>query len=314
MNRVALSGHAAANRLQTLLLVVALLAIGSLAGYVLFGESGLWLALAATLATLVVEPLAATRLTLALYRARPITPAEAPQLWRTLEGLAARAGLPAAPVPHFVPSSMVNAFAVGSRQQSAIALTDGLIASLTPRELAGVLAHEIAHIASGDLKVMNLADYVSRLTGVFALAGQAFLILLLPGWLAGYGELPWLGLLVLAFSPHLALLAQLGLSRVREFDADLAAARLTGDPHALASALAKIERVSGSWRGWLLPGWGNPEPSWLRTHPATEERIRRLLSLAQPTTPGAWQAAATTPFAAAPARGVPRWYPGGIWR
>jgi len=313
MNRVALSGHAAANRLQTLLLVVALLAIGGLAGYVLFGESGLWLALAATLATLVVEPLAATRLTLALYRARPITPAEAPQLWRTLEALAARAGLPAAPVPHFVPSSMVNAFAVGSRQQSAIALTDGLIASLTPRELAGVLAHEIAHIASGDLKVMNLADYVSRLTGVFALAGQAFLILLLPGWLAGYGELPWLGLLVLAFSPHLALLAQLGLSRVREFDADLAAARLTGDPHALASALAKIERVSGSWRGWLLPGWGNPEPSWLRTHPATEERIRRLLSLAQPATPDAWQAVADTP-AAAPARGVPRWHPGGIWR
>ncbi|MCA1926665.1 MAG: zinc metalloprotease HtpX [Thiobacillus sp.] len=313
MNRAALHGHALANRVQTLLLVGALLAIGGLAGFVLFGESGLWLALAATLATLVAEPLAATRLTLALYRARPITPDEAPQLWRTLEGLAARAGLPAVPVPHYVPSPVVNAFAVGSRRQSAIALTDGLIASLTPRELAGVLAHELAHIAHGDLKVMNLADYVSRLTGVFALVGQVVLILLLPGWLMGEAEVPWLGLLLLAFSPHLALLAQLGLSRVREFDADLAAARLTGDPQALASALTKIERVSGSWRRWLLPGWGNPDPSWLRTHPATEERVRRLLSLAQPTTPATWQATADT-FAAAPVRGVPRWYPGGIWR
>ncbi len=313
MNRVAVSGHAAANRVQTLLLVGALLAIGGLAGFVLFGESGLWLALAATLATLVVEPLAATRLTLALYRARLITPDEAPQLWRTLEALAARAGLPAVPVPHYVPSPVVNAFAVGNRRQSAIALTDGLIASLTPRELAGVLAHELAHIVHGDLKVMNLADYVSRLTGVFALVGQVVLILLLPTWLMGEAEVPWLGLLVLAFSPHLALLAQLGLSRVREFDADLAAARLTGDPQGLASALAKIERVSDNWRRWLLPGWGNPDPSWLRTHPATEERIRRLLSLAQPTPPDAWQATADT-FAAAPVRGVPRWYPGGIWR
>lgn len=313
MNPAALQGHAAANRLQTLLLIGALLAIGGLAGFVLFGDSGLWVALAAMLLTLVVEPLAVTRLTLALYQARPIEPAEAPHLWRTLEVLAERAGLPAAPVPHYVPSPMVNAFAVGNRQQSAIALTDGLLARLSPRELAGVLAHEIAHIASGDLKVMNLADYVSRLTGLFAVVGQALLILLLPGWLAGYGELPWLGLLILAFSPHLALLAQLGLSRVREFDADLAAVRLTGDPYALALALAKIEQVSRNWRAWLLPGWGNPEPSWLRTHPETEERIRRLLALNLPVPTDTWQAPAFVPPVAR-VRGVPRWYPGGFWR
>lgn len=306
-------GHAARNRLQTLLLTGALLAIAGLAGYVLFGESGLWMALAATLLTLVVEPLAVTRLTLALYKARPIQPAEAPQLWRTLEVLAGRAGLPAVPVPHYVPSSMVNAFAVGNRQQSAIALTDGLLARLNPRELAGVLAHETAHIANGDLKVMNLADYVSRLTGLFAIAGQIVLILLLPDWLLGVGELPWLGLLLLTFSPHLALLAQLGLSRVREFDADLAAARLTGDPQALASALAKIDQVSRNWRAWLLPGWGNPEPSWLRTHPETEERIRRLLALGLPAPADTRQSPAFV-SRPTPIQGLPRWYPGGFWR
>lgn len=313
MNHVAVQGHAALNRLQTLLLVGALLAIGGAAGFVLFGESGLWLALAATLASLVVEPLAAARLTLALYRARPIDPAEAPQLWRALEALAVRAGLPAVPVPHYVPSPAINAFAVGGRKRSAIALTDGLLARLSPRELDGVLAHEVAHIAHDDLKVMNLADYVSRLTGVFALAGQVVLIMLLPAWLMGEGTLPWAGLLVLAFSPHLALLAQLGLSRVREFDADLAAARLTGDPQGLASALAKIDQAERSWRAWLLPGWGNPEPSWLRTHPATEDRIRRLRVLELPPTPDHMNAANFAP-AVAPARGVPCWRPGGLGR
>lgn len=313
MNPAAMTEHATANRLQTLLLVGALLAIGGLAGFVLFGETGLWMALAATLLTLLIEPLAATHFTLALYRSRPIAPAAAPQLWRTLETLALRAGLPAVPVPHYVASPVVNAFAVGSRRQSVIALTDGLLARLTPRELAGVLAHEVAHIAHGDLKVMNLADYVSRLTGVFALAGQVLIVFYLPGWLFGGVDLPWLGLLILAFSPHLALLAQLGLSRVREFDADLAAARLTGDPRGLASALAKIEQVSRVWRAWLLPGWGNPEPSWLRTHPATEERIRRLLAFEQPAQGNGGLKPAFVPDAGIPRR-TPRWYPGGIWR
>jgi heat shock protein HtpX len=313
MNLAALHGHAAANWLQTLLLVGALLAIGGLAGFVLFGESGLWMAFATTLLTLVLEPLAVTRLTLALYLARPIEPAAAPQLWRTLGTLAERAGLPVAPVPYYIPSPMVNAFTVGNRRQSVVALTDGLLARLTPRELAAVLAHEIAHIAHDDLKVMNLADYVSRLTGVYALVGQVLILLYLPAWLFGGVDLPWLGLLILVFSPHLALLAQLGLSRVREFDADLAAARLTGDPHALASALAKIEQISRTWRAWLLPGWGNPEPSWLRTHPATEERIRRLLALDLPAPADSGPLPAFTP-AAANVRRVPRWYPGGIWR
>jgi heat shock protein HtpX len=96
---------------------------------------------------------------------------------------------------------------------------------------------------------------------------------------------------------------------VREFDADRLAAELTGDPQGLALALAKIERES---RAWLLPGWGNPEPSWLRTHPATTERIQRLRELADSMAP---QPLYSSPFlpdilGATP----PRWRASGVWR
>lgn len=313
MNVSSWHSHATANRLQTLLLVAILLGISGLAGGLLLGEAGLWIALAASLVALLIEPVAVSRLTLALYRARPIAQQEAPELWRMIRILAERASLSAIPVPHYVPSAVVNAFAVGSRRASAIALSDGLLFSLTPRELAGVLAHETAHIAHDDLRVMGLADYVSRLTGLFALTGQFSLLLTLPWWLAGVADIHWPALLLLIFSPHLALLAQLGLSRVREFDADLTAARLTGDPEGLARALGKIERASRAWRAWLLPGWGNPEPSWLRTHPSTDERIRRLIALSRPAEEALWQEGPVSRPDASPVRRSPRWHPGGIW-
>ncbi len=303
--------HAVVNRVQTLLLVVLLVGISALAGALLFGELGLWLALGASLLALAIEPTAVWRLTLTLYRAQPIPPWQAPDLWQLSHALARRAGLEVPPRLYYVPSAVVNAFAVGNRHSSGIALSDGLLRALNRRELAGVLAHEIAHIAHGDLRVMGLADYVSRLTALFALVGQFALLFTLPWWLLGQAEIHWAGLLLLIFSPHLALLAQLGLSRVREFDADLAAARLTGDPQGLASALAKIERVSRSWRAWLMPGWGNPEPSWLRTHPPTEQRIERLLQLESALESSATDPVPFIPFQ--PVSRVPRWHAGGVW-
>ncbi|EFH4995110.1 M48 family metalloprotease [Escherichia coli] len=305
--------HRWLNRLQTALLVLTLLGIAAVAGSLLLGDGGLWLALAAAGFTLLLEPAAASGLTLRLYGARPLHPDEAPDLWAVLRELAARAGLPAVPVPHYVPSGVVNAFATGSKHHAAIALTDGLLRSLTPRELTGVLGHEIAHIANEDLRVMGLADSISRLTHLLALLGQLAIVLSLPALLLGVTEVNWPALLLLAVAPQLALLAQLGLSRVREFDADRLAAELTGDPHGLASALAKIERVSRSWRAWLLPGWGNPEPSWLRTHPATAERIKRLLELAPPPAMPPFPSARFVPEVTVSPR-PPRWRTGGLWR
>ena len=305
--------HRWLNRLQTALLVLTLLGIAAVAGSLLLGDGGLWLALAAAGFTLLLEPAAASGLTLRLYGARPLHPDEAPDLWAVLRELAARAGLPAVPVPHYVPSGVVNAFATGSKHHAAIALTDGLLRSLTPRELTGVLGHEIAHIANEDLRVMGLADSISRLTHLLALLGQLAIVLSLPALLLGVTVVNWPALLLLAVAPQLALLAQLGLSRVREFDADRLAAELTGDPHGLASALAKIERVSRSWRAWLLPGWGNPEPSWLRTHPATAERIERLLELAPPPAMPPFPSARFVPEVTVSPR-PPRWRTGGLWR
>lgn len=305
--------HRWLNRLQTALLVLTLPGIAAVAGSLLLGDGGLWLALAAAGFTLLLEPAAASGLTLRLYGARPLHPDEAPDLWAVLRELAARAGLPAVPVPHYVPSGVVNAFATGSKHHAAIALTDGLLRSLTPRELTGVLGHEIAHIANEDLRVMGLADSISRLTHLLALLGQLAIVLSLPALLLGVTEVNWPALLLLAVAPQLALLAQLGLSRVREFDADRLAAELTGDPHGLASALAKIERVSRSWRAWLLPGWGNPEPSWLRTHPATAERIERLLELAPPPAMPPFPSARFVPEVTVSPR-PPRWRTGGLWR
>ena len=120
------SRHRWLNRFQTALLVLTLVGIAAAAGSLLFGEIGLWLALATCALTLLIEPVAASAMTLRLYGARPLRPDEAPAIWSLLRALAARAGLPNTPVPYYVPSGIVNAFATGSRRLASIALTDGL--------------------------------------------------------------------------------------------------------------------------------------------------------------------------------------------
>jgi len=300
------------NLLQSVVLLLMLFGLPALCGFLLFGEEGFWIALAVSLLALAIEPAAAGPLTLRLYRAQPIPPAVAPELWQMLATLAERAGLPSLPHLHYVPSRVINAFAVGSRQSSAIALSDGLLRAMPAREIFGVLAHEVAHIAHGDLCVMTLADYVSRLTAMMSLLGQILLLLALPLLLLDAVAIDWLALLLLVLAPHLALLAQLGLSRVREFAADATAAELTGDARGLAQALARIEGIRIGWRGWLLPGWGNPQPSWLRTHPPTEERIARLLRL-EGDGSLSWSGQIVRLPVAMVQQAPPRWRLGGYW-
>jgi heat shock protein HtpX len=221
------------------------------------------------------------RFLLSAYQARRLTGRDAPGLVAGAAELARRAGLVRPPTLYRVPSPLPNAFAMGSPEDSVICVTDGLLGLLDSREMIGVLAHEIGHIANRDLWIMGLADVMSRLVSLSSWLGQMLLLLNLPLLLIGAVHVPWHVVLLLIFSPTLMALIQLGLSRTREYDADRTAAELTGDPEGLIRALGKLERRVGRfWEEILLPGRRIPEPSLLRTHPPTEDRIRRLRALA----------------------------------
>ena len=156
-----------------------------------------------------------------------------------------------------------------------------MLRSLNPRELTGVLAHEICHIHSNDLLVMQIADVISRLTGIMAFIGYLLIWIYIPLYLLTEAHPPWALLLVLMLAPSLSALMQLALSRTREYSADEAAARLTGDPLGLASALGKIERYQGNWiERLVIPHHRMQAPSMLRTHPLITDRIRHLREMA----------------------------------
>lgn len=272
--------HAWRNRLQSLLLLVVMAGFVMLLGQLLWGADGIWILLWVGIIGVLFSPSFSPWLIMRMYGASRLTPQQVPAIWRLLTILSERAGLRAQPELYYVPSRMLNAFAVGSSGQVAIGVTDGLLRQLDQRELAGVLAHEISHIRSNDLWVMGLADLFSRATSLLSLMGQFLLLINLPLVLFSQVSISWFAIALLIFAPSLSALAQLALSRTREFDADLNAARLTGDPEGLAHALAKIEQVQGGWLERIfLPGRRVPEPSLLRTHPLTEERIARLMAL-----------------------------------
>ena len=232
---------------------------------------------------LLAAPAVPRRVLLSAYQACPLGPQDFPAGVTALAELAGRAGLPRPPTLWYVPSRLPNAFAMGRPEDSAICITDGLLRLLDGRELAGVLAHEVAHVAHRDLWIMALADGMSRVVSLASWVGQAILLVNLPLFLIGAEVVPWTVPLVLIFAPTLMGLLQLALSRSREFDADLGAVRLTGDPEGLARALLKLERRRGRfWEEIFLPGRRIPEPSLLRTHPPTQDRIARLSALAIP--------------------------------
>jgi heat shock protein HtpX len=257
---------------------------------------------------------------LKLYRARPIRPGEAPQLEAIVRELARRAALPRTPDLYYIPSRIMNAFTLGTRRDAALVMTDGIIRQLSPRELTGVLAHEISHAAHNDIAILGFADLLNRITAAFSLFGQFLVLINLPLVLFGDYSFNWLPILLLVASPTIATLLQLALSRTREFEADLGAARLTGDPLGLASALARLEYSSGSWLTRVLfPGRKETQPSLIRTHPHTEERVARLRELAgseefrRSEVRPAFVQAGQPSFPRTVRLTRPRWRPGGFW-
>ncbi len=269
------------NTLQTWLLLSGSLALLIVCAWTLAGPAGIAYALVFGGISLFAIRRISPQMVLAMYKARPVTRAEFPQGLAIAEELARRAGLPNAPKLHVIPSQMMNAFAVGRKDQSVVAVTDQLIRSLTARELTGVLAHEMSHIRNEDLKVMALADTVSRFTSLMSTIGIVSLLFNIMWMASGSApQVPWTAVLVLLLAPTVGGLLQMALSRTREFDADLGAAMLTGDPEGLAQALTKLEKAQGKvWESLILPGGRIPDPSILRSHPLTATRVARLLAL-----------------------------------
>lgn len=301
--------HKVRNRLHSLLLLVGIGAVLSLSAMLVWGSSGVVWAVLAVAFLVLFAPRVPPEAIMRMYRASEVHPRSAGQVGRVLEIISERAGLERRPRLFVIPSSTLNAFATGSRDNATIAVTAGLLRTLSLRELAGVLAHEVSHIRNNDLWVMSLADAMSRFTQALSTLAVMLASFNIMGMLVGVTFVSWWAILVLYLAPLASSLLQLGLSRAREYDADLEGALLTGDPQGLVSALAKLERYTGRfWEDLLFPVPGRrvPQPSLLRSHPRTEDRIARLQKLERKPKPspilvadepfaGPWQTAALAP-------------------
>lgn len=277
-----LARHRLQNWLQMGLIVGGLAVLLAVPAWLIAGNGGVVWSLVLVAVAVVMGGRAPARMILARTGAGLLRRGQAPGLYRMLDELYRRAGLTIEPVLYYVPSRALNAFAVGDRDGGGIAVSAGLVQTLRPRELAGVLAHEVSHLRHNDTRVMSMAAAMSQLTAMGATFLQVFLILMLPWVVTGQAAVPWLVLLVVAAAPTASTLLQLALSRNREFTADLEAAALTGDAHGLASALEVLDRHQGSWLESLIGRPRGPFTDWLQTHPPTRERIRRLLDLGPP--------------------------------
>ncbi|MBF2002388.1 MAG: zinc metalloprotease HtpX [Synechococcales cyanobacterium M58_A2018_015] len=280
------------NQLKTTALLGLLSGLIVLAGYYLIGnEQGLILGLVFAAFTSIGSWYFSDRAALAAYRAQPLVREQAPQLYDMVARLSDRAEIPM-PTLFVVPTQSPNAFATGrDPQHAAVAVTEGILNLLSPEELEGVLAHELTHIKNRDTLTQAVA---ATLAGAITFVGRilTFGALYGPVTYDNRRNVNPLGLLFLiVLAPLSAGLIQLAISRTREYAADQGSAELTGNPLALVNALRKLEEV-----GRRIPMNGNPALSPLLiinplsleglqtlflTHPPTEERIRRLMELAQ---------------------------------
>ncbi len=274
------------NAVRTGILLAAMTGLFLAVGFVLGGEGGLLLALLLALGMNFFAYWNSASMVLRMHNARGVTRASAPDYYRLVEDLARRAGLPM-PQVYVIETDQPNAFATGrSPDHAAVAATTGLLRSLSREELAGVLAHELAHIKNRDTLTMTVAATIAGAIGF--LANFAFLF-------GGRGENrpnPIAMILVMLLAPLAAALVQMAISRTREYSADRDGAIICGHPRWLASALTKIEQLA---RGRVMPtAERNPASAHLfivnplmkggidslfRTHPSTEERVRRLLAM-----------------------------------
>jgi len=272
--------HKLTNKLQIYALF---LLLSSLVVYIALVIGGVVLAIVALFSVLVFyffNPYIASHFILRMYSAQVIPYSSAPALYDMADELSARAGLSFTPKLYYIPSSVINSFTVGQSENSSIAISDGILRRLNYEEIAGIIGHEISHIKNDDIRVMIFADVAGRLIKIFSIMGQVLILLSLPFIFMGNVQINWLPFIFVIVAPLGSDLIQLAMSRVREYEADRGSAMLLGDARPLISALHKISFYEHNiFRSIITPVNKIPEPSLLRTHPQTEQRISRLIEI-----------------------------------
>lgn len=275
------------NWLKTTILMAGILALFGAVGGMLGGAQGMILALVLGGAMNIFAYWFSDRMVLRMYNAQEVDETSAPQYYNIVRELAQRAQIPM-PRVYLIDEAQPNAFATGRNpEHAAVAATTGILRMLSARELRGVMAHELSHVKHRDILISTISATIAGAISSLAQFGMFF---------GGRGEdrpNPVVAIIVMILAPIAAMLIQMAISRAREFEADRGGAEISGDPNALADALAKIDAFA---RGIpMQTAEAHPETAQMMimnplsgggikglfsTHPNTEERIARLRAMA----------------------------------
>lgn len=275
------------NQIKTFMLMAAMTALFIGAGFLLAGEAGMAIALLVACAMNLFAWWNSGAMVLAMYKARQVDKTAAPELYGIVEQLAMKAGLPM-PKVYVIENPQPNAFATGRNpQNAAVAATTGLLQNLSAEEIAGVMAHELAHVRNRDTLIMTIT---ATLAGALTMLANFALFF-------GNSRNNPLGLvgvlLMMVLAPLAAALVQMAISRTREYEADRIGAEISGRPLWLASALEKLEigskRIDNraaeehpatAHMFIVNPLHAHSVDGLFRTHPRTADRIQRLRQMA----------------------------------
>jgi heat shock protein HtpX len=277
------------NLMKTAVLMAAITALFMLIGRWIGGQAGMMLALVIAIGMNFFSYWFSDKIVLKMYNAREVDDSSAPQFVAMVRELAQRADIPM-PRVYIIDEQAPNAFATGRNpSHAAVAATTGILRALSPRELRGVMAHELAHVKHRDILLSTISATMAGAIGMLA----NFAMLFGGRDEEGRPANPIAGLLVAILAPLAASLIQMAISRAREFEADRGGAEISGDPEALATALQKIHRYAQGIP--MQAAERHPETAQMMimnplsaggirglfsTHPSTEERVERLLQMA----------------------------------
>jgi len=279
------------NVIKTTILMTGLTLLFILAGGALGGRGGMMMAFILACVMNLGAYWFSDKIVLRMYGAQEVSPAQAPQLYGVVNELALQAQMPM-PKVYIIPQEAPNAFATGRNpQHAAVAVTEGIMKILSREELAGVLAHELAHIKHRDILIGTIAATIAG--AISMLANMAQWAMIFGGRRdedEGGGGHPLVAIAMMIIAPIAAMLIQMAISRSREYLADAGGASISGNPLYLAAALKKLQRGVQ-----LTPMEANPATAHMfivnpltggglmklfSTHPPIEERVERLEQMA----------------------------------